>query len=175
MYIRGRKWDEVDERRIDRRSGFRERVEQLFLGQFYHNLDDKGRLTIPVRYRDLLLPDGAFVMQGFDKNLMVLPSDRYASLSHRVNQMSMTDSNARLLKRLIFSTAEKVDVDRAGRILIPQFQRQFAGLVSSLVVVGMGDYFEIWAPETWNEQSEALADAQSNPDRFSALNLAVAD
>jgi MraZ protein len=146
----------------------------LFLGQFYHNIDEKGRLTIPVRYRDELVPDGAFIMQGFDRNLMVLPSDIYEGLSQRVSQMSMTDSTARLLRRLVFSTADQVEVDKAGRVLIPQFLRQFAGLENSLIVVGMGDYFEIWSPEWWNDQHRALQEAQTNPDRFATLNLALA-
>ena len=143
----------------------------MFLGQFCHNLDDKGRLIIPARYRDRLVPDGAYIMHGFDQNLMVLPASKYEQISQRVNQMSLTDSNARLLKRLVFSTAEKIEIDKVGRFLMPQFQRQFAGLDSSLVVVGMGDYFEIWSPEAWGKQSDALRQVQSDPDRFAALNL----
>jgi MraZ protein len=146
----------------------------LFLGQFYHNIDEKGRLTVPVRYRDDLVPDGAYIMQGFDRNLMVLPSSIYEGLSHRVSQMSLTDSTARLLRRLVFSTADRVEMDKTGRVLIPQFLRHFAGLESSLIVVGMGDYFEIWSPEAWGEQDRALQDAQTNPNRFATLNLAVA-
>jgi len=144
----------------------------MFLGQFYHNLDDKGRLTIPARYRDLLVPEGAYIMQGFDQNLMVQPSVMYEGLSHHISQMSVTDPTARMLRRLIFSTAERIEVDKAGRILIPQFLRKFAGLDSSLVVVGMGDYFEVWSPQAWGTQNETLQDAQANAHRYSALSLA---
>ncbi|MCC6956114.1 MAG: division/cell wall cluster transcriptional repressor MraZ [Anaerolineales bacterium] len=143
----------------------------MFLGQFYHNIDDKGRLTVPVRYREDLVPYGAYVMQGFERNLVVLPSERYIELSQRVNQMSMTDSTARLLRRLVFSTANRVELDKTGRILLPQFLREFAGLVSGTVIVGMGSYFEIWTPDSWNVQNDELMDAQSNLDRFSELNL----
>ena len=144
----------------------------MFLGRFYHNLDDKGRLTIPASFRNLLLAEsGAYVLQGFDQNLMVLPSSTFESLSRRVNQMSMTDQAARLLRRLIFSTADRVEVDKAGRILIPQFLRQAAGLESGVVIVGSGEFFEIWSPEYWNAQAEQLQDTQSNALRFSALNL----
>jgi len=146
----------------------------MFLGQFFHNLDEKGRLTVPVRYRDDLVPGGAYVMQGFDRNLMVLPSEIFNELSRRVNQMSMTDSNTRLLRRMVFSTADLVQLDKAGRILLPQFLRQFAGLESSLVVVGMGDFFELWSPEIWGEQNLTIQDAQSNPDRFAAFDLPFA-
>jgi len=143
----------------------------MFLGRFYHNLDDKGRLTVPARYRDLLVPDGAFVMQGFDKNLLVLPQAAFEAFSRDVSRMSMTDSTSRLLRRLVFSTADRVEIDRAGRILIPQFLRQFAGIDTSVVMVGAGQYFEIWSPEAWGVQDEQLQDSEANAQRFSAFDL----
>jgi MraZ protein len=84
----------------------------------------------------------------------------------------MTDPTARLLRRLLFSTADRVEVDKVGRILIPQFLRHIVGVESQLVVVGMGDYFEIWTPAEWEVQNEKLSDAQSNAHRFAALDLA---
>jgi len=85
--------------------------------------------------------------------------------------MSMTDPTARLLRRLLFSTADRIEVDKVGRILIPQFLRQMVGVENQLVVVGMGDYFEIWTPLEWEVQNEKLNDAQSNAHRFAALDL----
>jgi MraZ protein len=143
----------------------------MFLGQYRHNLDSKGRLTVPARFRDLLVPEGAYVMQGFDLNLMVLPTSTFDSISRRVNRMSMTDPKTRLLRRLIFSTANYVEVDRAGRILIPLFLRETAKLESGITVVGNGDYFEIWSPELWDQQIEELQDPLSNADRFEGLIL----
>jgi MraZ protein len=143
----------------------------MFLGRFQHNLDDKGRLTVPARYRELLAVEGAYVMQGFDHNLMVLPSGAFDALSQRINQMSMTDPEARLLRRLLFSTADRVEVDRVGRILLPQFLRQAAGLENTVIVVGLGDHFELWSPEAWQAQDEQLQDSQSTAQRFAALNL----
>jgi MraZ protein len=143
----------------------------MFLGRFYHTLDDKGRLTIPARFRDLLLPDGAYVMQGFDKNLLVLPEAAFGILSQEVNQKTITDPTSRLLRRLVFSTANRLEFDRAGRILIPQFLRQSAGLDTDVVVVGAGRYFEIWSPDAWEVQDEQLQDAQTNAQRFSAFDL----
>lgn len=146
----------------------------MFLGQFYHNLDEKGRLIVPAKYRDYLLPGGAYVMQGFDQNLMVLPSEKFEELLRRVNQMSMTESITRILRRMVFSTASRVEIDKAGRILLPGFLREHANLENGTVVVGMGDYFEIWSPEGWEKQNSVLQDAQSNPDNFAALHLALA-
>lgn len=143
----------------------------MFLGQYRHNLDSKGRLTVPARFRDFLVPDGAYVMQGFDLNLMVLPTSTFESVSHRVNRMSMTDPKTRLLRRLIFSTANFVEVDRVGRILIPSFLRETAELENGVIVVGNGDYFEIWSPDLWDVQVSELQAAQVNADRFEGLIL----
>lgn len=144
----------------------------MFLGQFYHTLDEKGRLTIPARFRDLLGSDGAFILRGFDQNLMVLSSSSFAVIYQRINRLSMTDPTARLLRRLIFSTAAPVEFDKIGRFLLPQFLRSDAAIQIEAVVVGAGDYIEIWSPERWNDQIEQLQDAETNATRFAALDLA---
>lgn len=143
----------------------------FFMGQFYHTLDEKGRLTVPARFRDLLISEGGYIMQGFDQNLMVLPSAAFEAYTHRINQMSLTDPTSRLLRRLLYSTANPIEFDKAGRVLIPQFLRQFAGLDGEVVIVGSGHYFEIWSTALWANQAEELQDAQQNASRFSALNL----
>ena len=146
----------------------------MFLGQFRHSLDDKGRLTIPVRFREMLLTDGAYIMQGFEKNLLVLPSPVFERLSQRMSQMSWTDPVARLLRRLVFSTANPAEIDKAGRILIPQFLRQSANLTEEVVLVGNGEFFEVWSAEQWAAQDEQLQDTQANAHRFAALDLTSA-
>lgn len=144
----------------------------MFLGQFYHNLDNKGRLTIPSRYREVLVENGAYVMQGFEENLLVLPASTFGIISQRINQMSMTDPKTRLLRRLVFSTATNVELDKSGRILIPQFLRSAAKLDVEIVVVGNGAYFELWSPQNWSSQVEQIHDTQVNAHRFVELNLA---
>jgi MraZ protein len=144
----------------------------MFLGQFRHSLDSKDRLTIPARFREEL-EDGAYVMQGFDRNLMVHTADNFDHISHSVSQMSLTDPTKRLLNRLIFSTAGRVDIDKAGRILIPEFLRLSAGLQEEAVIVGAGDYFEIWSPESWADQESLLQDTQTNAQRFAAFDIVI--
>jgi MraZ protein len=170
VYVCGRKWEEV-ERRYIRRSTFKGRVEHMFLGQYQHNIDSKGRLTIPARFRELLVAEGAYVTQGFDNNLMVLTVTTFTQIYQRVNRMSMTDPMARLLKRLIFSNADRVDVDKVGRILIPQFLRDAVELDGEAVIVGVGDYFEIWSTNIWQDQITQLKDVEANAQRFMALDL----
>jgi len=143
----------------------------MFLSHHQHSIDDeKGRMTIPASYREQL-QDGAYITQGFDQNLIVLPSTSFERISTRINQMSLTDPAARQLRRLIFSHAEKIEFDRAGRILIPFFLRESALLTNAAEVVGAGNYFEIWSPELWAKQDAEYQNPEFNNQRYAALDL----
>ncbi len=144
----------------------------MFLGQYQHRIDSKGRLTIPSRFREIL-SSGAYVTLGFDRNLMVLTPEAFQSISERVNQMSLTDPAARQLRRLIFATADRVEVDRSGRILIPQFLRETIGLENQVIVVGSGNYFELWSPAEWSKQASQIQDTEANTQRFAAFDISV--
>ena len=143
----------------------------MFLGQFQHNLDDKGRLMIPARYRDLLAA-GSYITQGFDKCLMVMTDAYFNEVYERINSMNMADSTARMLRRLILSNAYPVEVDKVGRILVPQNLRAFLGIENGeLTVAGQGEYFEVWTPADWKMQMDNLQDVEANEQRFSTLDL----
>ncbi|HEX6270522.1 MAG TPA: division/cell wall cluster transcriptional repressor MraZ [Anaerolineales bacterium] len=142
----------------------------MFLGQFQHNLDEKGRLMIPARYRELLAA-GAFITQGFDNCLMVMTEVYFKQVYDRINSMNLTDPTTRLLRRLILSSAYPIEIDRVGRILVPQNLRQAIGLDSEAIVAGQGEYFEVWTPAAWNDQLAQLQDVETNNQRFAALDL----
>ena len=142
----------------------------MFMGEVQHSLDSKGRLTIPARFRDLL-EGGAYITQGFERNLMVWPDSAFEHIQQSLSARSITDPDTRLLHRLIFSRGERLEVDGAGRILIPQFLRQFAMLDSEVVVVGVGHYFEIWSPDLWAPQLAQIQDADANAVRFKAFDI----
>jgi MraZ protein len=149
-------------------------LELMFLGQFYHNLDSKGRLTLPVRLRELLAgEDGAYILHGFDQNLMLVTAASFEIIYNRINHMSMTDPTARLLRRLIFSGAVMAEFDKAGRVLLPQFLTDAVGIVNEAVIVGAGDYVEIWSPKEWTAQTSQLNDVAVTAGRFAALDLSV--
>jgi MraZ protein len=145
----------------------------MFLGRFAHNLDDKGRMTIPIRFREILAAGAAYVTQGFDPNLIVLPQPVFEAWSKRIDAMNMTDPDARLLRRHLYSTAAPVELDRAGRILLPQYLRDVAGLRDGVVLSGMGRYFEIWSPENWTAQEEKLLNAEANDRRYATFDLST--
>ena len=142
----------------------------MFLGQFQHNLDEKGRLMVPARFRELL-EGGAYITQGFDRCLMVLTETYFKQVYDRVNAMNLADPTARLLRRLIFANAYPVEVDKVGRVLVPQNLREFAGLNGEAIVAGQGDYFEVWTPTSWKDQMKQIQDTDANNQGFSALNL----
>jgi MraZ protein len=142
----------------------------MFLGQFQHNLDEKGRLMIPARYRELLAA-GAFITQGFDRCLMVMTDAYFAQVYDRINSMNLADPTARLLRRLILSNAYPVEVDKVGRILVPGNLRQVIALNGEAIVAGQGDYFEVWNPADWNAQMDQLQDIETNNQRFATLDL----
>ena len=142
----------------------------MFLGQFQHNLDEKGRLMIPASFRQTL-EGGAFITQGFDRCLMILTDDYFGQVYDRINAMNLADPATRMLRRLILSNAYRVELDKIGRILVPQNLRQFAGLDGEAVVAGQGKYFEVWTPTQWNEQMDNIQDTEANSQRFSTLDL----
>lgn len=146
----------------------------MFLGEYRHSIDNKDRLIIPVRYRELM-DDGAYILRGFDRNLMVLTTKAFEAISYRLDQMSLTDPLARGLRRLIFGSATHLEVDKTGRILIPDFLCKKAGLTcdKEAILVGQGSYFEIWSSDEWDLQQQALDQAESNTERFKVLDLST--
>lgn len=142
----------------------------MFTGRHQHNIDDKGRMIIPARYRENV-NHGAYVTLGFDQNLMVLTPEAFEQLAANVNRMSLTDPSGRDLRRYVFSSAEFVELDKVGRILLPQYLRELAGLQNEVMLVGSGDYFEIWDLGRWMQKSLSLNDPEANRERFAVYDL----
>ena len=142
----------------------------MFLNQYHHSFDDKSRLTIPAKFRDQTA-DGITVVQGLERNLMVLAQPEFQRLYDRLMAMNLADPEARLLRQIILGNAMQVTPDGSGRILLSQNLRDYAELKSEVVFVGQGDYFEIWAPEPWQKKQDQINDADTNAKRFSALDL----
>ncbi|MFW5714679.1 MAG: division/cell wall cluster transcriptional repressor MraZ [Brevefilum sp.] len=145
-------------------------IEQMFLGQYEHTIDEKGRITIPAKFREEL-GNAVYVTQGFDGNLQAFPPDLFQVLSGQVRSISYLNADSRRLRRILFSYAEKAKFDSAGRILLPAFLRETATLTDMAIVVGSGEYFEFWSPEKWREQQTLLNDVEANEERFSPLDL----
>jgi MraZ protein len=144
----------------------------MFLGQFAHTIDSKGRLTVPVRFR-APLASGAYVTQGFERNLLVYTTESFERLAKHANVLTTTDPEARAVRRMIFGGASDVALDSTGRILIPPFLRDYAHLDADVTLVGAGEYFEIWNTQDWLKELESVTDPETNSRRFSAFNLSA--
>lgn len=155
-----------------RRSAIIGDLELMFLGTYEHTLDTKGRMTIPVKYRELL-SDGAYITKGFDQNLMVLTAAVFQNLFDRVTSMNMANPTARELRRLMFGNAFGVEVDKAGRILIPQILRTHSSLDSEAIILGNGSYFEIWSPSLWQIHSDEQISIDAKNERYETLDLSL--
>jgi MraZ protein len=142
----------------------------MFLGQYDHSIDAKGRLTIPVRFRPALAT-GAYVTQGFDRNLVVYTMESFQRLAARANLLTTTDPEARAVRRVLFGGATEVSLDSVGRILLPEFLRQYAGIENETVLVGAGEYFEIWGADVWSGEQRSVTNPESNAQRFKAFDL----
>ncbi len=131
----------------------------VFLGEFDHSLDDKGRLAVPARFRPAL-DDGLVITRGLEPCLVIWDSDSWRAISERVRTLNLWQGDARRMQRLFFSGASPAQLDKLGRFVIPQFLRDYAQLTDEVVVVGLGDRIEVWARAAWaSERSQAERDS----------------
>jgi MraZ protein len=142
----------------------------MFLGQYKYTTDDKGRLTIPVRFR-AALASGAYIQQGFERNLIVYPAEVFEGISRKASNISTTNAEGRAVRRLVFGAATEVQLDSNGRVLLPDFLRSYAGLEGEAYIVGAGEYFEIWGIEDWERERASITDPQANARRFEGFDL----
>jgi MraZ protein len=127
----------------------------MFLGRYAYAVDAKGRLAIPARFRSAL--GGEVVLtRGIDPCLSLYPMEAWLPLSERVNALPISDPHARQFRRLVFGEAANLELDSQGRILLPPPLRGYAGIDREAVLVGVHSWIEIWSPERWNAQAEAL-------------------
>ena len=127
----------------------------MFLGEYKHTIDDKGRLIIPAKYRGELAA-GLVVTRGLDQNLVIYTLEGWKELAERVTSQSLSNPKMRDLRRRLFSAAVDLMPDRQGRILLPQQLRKFAGIDAVVVVAGMYDYAEIWGIDQWQQRREQI-------------------
>lgn len=120
----------------------------MFLGEYTHAIDNKGRLTVPAKFRGELAA-GLVVTRGFDTNLMVFTLSGWQDLAEKIAAKPLSDPSTRAFRRRVFSGAIDLEPDRQGRILLPANLRSFAQLDSEAVIIGMYSYLEIWNADAW--------------------------
>lgn len=142
----------------------------MFWGEYAHQLDNKGRLIVPARYR-ALLTDHAILTRGLDQNLVIYPEETWANVMQQLNQMPITQPGARALRRLLFSGAVKLEPDRQGRISIPVNLRQYAGLEDNVLLIGMETFIEVWEPSRWRSTLDDVTSVLADTGHLLSLSL----
>jgi MraZ protein len=145
----------------------------MFLGEFTHTIDEKGRLTIPSKYR-LYLDEGMVVTRGLDRCIAVYPMEAWKTLAEKIMALPSTPKPSREYSRLVFSAASDLHADRQGRILIPSVLYEYAAIDSDAAIIGMYSRFEIWNPKHWAEHRALMEqDAEFMAERLAEHGMAI--
>ena len=125
----------------------------MFMGEYQHSIDSKGRLIVPSKLRENL--GSTFVItRGLDNCLFGYPMDEWRKLEEKLKELPMTKKDARAFARFFFSGATEVEVDKQGRINIPSTLASYAKLEKECVILGVSSKIEIWSKEAWETSSQ---------------------
>ncbi|MBS3988802.1 MAG: division/cell wall cluster transcriptional repressor MraZ [Dethiobacter sp.] len=125
----------------------------MFMGEHQHAVDSKGRLIMPVKFREDL-GESFIVTRGLESCLFVYPLREWHLLTEKLKALPFTRADARAFMRFFFSGAVNCELDKQGRILIPNNLREHAKLIKDVMVIGVSNRVEIWSQEVWGEYSE---------------------
>ncbi len=132
----------------------------MFIGEYKHAIDEKGRMAIPVKFRSSLI-EAAVITRGLDHCLYIYTAAEWERLAEKVRALPMTKADSRAFQRLMLAGAAEVELDSQGRVLIPEFLRTYAGLSKNAVVVGVYDRAEVWDEAKW-QTYKAKTEASSD-------------
>lgn len=141
----------------------------MFMGEYSHTIDAKGRLIIPSRLREAL-GEEFIVTKGLDGCLFAYPREEWTLFEEKLGALPLTNSNARKFSRFFLAGAATAELDKQGRILIPPVLREFAGLEKEAVLVGVSRRVEIWSRERW-EEANTFDDVEEIAEHMEGLGL----
>ncbi len=146
----------------------------MFRGRFEHGIDDKGRVSIPSRFREILTTnfDERLIVTNFDGCLWAYPVSEWLKIEERVSALPQFKPEVKALQRVFISAATECSIDKQGRILLPPTLRDYAGIEKNLVFVGMTKRLEIWSVERWNKIfNESQTSLEGLSDKLADLGL----
>lgn len=124
-----------------------------FIGEYYHTIDTKGRVIVPLKYRDAL-GDQFIISKGLDGCLWIHPLEEWRDFTAKLRELSTIDKESRQFKRFFMAGATECEFDKQGRILIPGPLRKYAGLLKDVVLAGMDTRIELWSAEKWEIEND---------------------
>ncbi len=122
----------------------------MFIGEYQHSVDEKGRIAVPARFR-AQLSEGAVVTRGLDNSLVLYPLSDWKDLATRLSALPLSQKSARAFARLMLAGAMEVVPDKQGRVILPGYLRKYAGIKTAAVVTGLYNRVEIWDEATWQQ------------------------
>lgn len=125
----------------------------MLIGEYNHNMDSKGRIAIPAKFREKL-GAGAIITRGLDNCLFVFGLNEWEILIQKLMSLPLSQSNSRAFVRLMLAGAKDAEFDSQGRILIPDYLRKYAGIKKSVIVTGLYNRIEIWDEQKWQEYKQ---------------------
>lgn len=127
----------------------------MLLGQYIHSIDPKGRFNFPAKFREDL-GESFIITKGLDDKacLFAYPMEKWEALTQKIDALPI--AKARNIQRFLFANASQVTVDKQGRVLLPSYLKDYAGLENELMVIGSSNHAEIWNPERWNRINEEM-------------------
>ena len=141
----------------------------MFMGEYNHTVDAKGRLIVPSKFREQL-GDEFVVTKGLDGCLFVYENTEWEALEEKLHALPLTNANARNFSRFFLAAATTCEVDKQGRILLPAVLRDFAKIEKDAVLVGVGSRIEIWSRDVWN-QSNTYDDMDEIAENMEGLGI----
>lgn len=167
----GSKWFFVVEKRHKSGEMAKGGDSEMFLGQYQHSIDAKGRLIVPAKFRDDL-GERFVVTKGLDNCLFAYPQEEWRVFEDKLKQLPLTNPGARKFVRFFFAGAVECELDNQGRIMVPPHLREYAGLKKDVVSIGVNNRIEIWNRDSWNDYSDE-EDYISNELAFEMENLGI--
>lgn len=129
----------------------------MFIGEYRHTLDDKNRLSLPAKFRSAF-GKKIIITRGLDRCLSVYPNKEWNVFTNKLADLSFGQSDARAFGRFILGGAVEVELDKSGRILVPDFLANFAGIIpGKMVVTGAGNRVELWGELQWDEYAKRVS------------------
>jgi len=146
----------------------------VFQGSQSLNVDVKGRVAVPSRYRDLLAAvcEGRLVVTAnpYERCLNIYPEPQWKEVKAKIESLPNSNKKVRRLQRLVLGNASELDMDGNGRLLLPPTLREFANLDKKVVLVGLGDKAELWSEQSWNDMLDE-SDDEPMPEEMNNLSL----
>lgn len=132
----------------------------MFIGEYHHSVDEKGRMAVPAKFR-AKLKQGAVVTKGLDNCLVIYPRAEWEALAEKLSSLPISQANTRAFSRLMLAGAMDIELDKQGRMVIPEYLRSYAEVEKKVVVAGLYNRLEVWDEAKWEAYRSETEDASN--------------